>query len=142
MSTAFVYWFICAAILWFKMFANSLVQGINRIQNRSFTRPDDAAFFGKGAKVQTEELPIVQRAAACWRNDLENIPMFLILGLGFVLADGPATGALIYFGLFTVARIAHTVFYLRPTQPWRNIAYQVGNLMALAMIGHTLLLLF
>lgn len=141
MNTAFTYWFICVAILWFKMFANSIVQGIYRIRNRSFTRPDDAAFFGKGVAVQSEELPIVQRASACWRNDLENIPMFLIIGLGFVVADGSATAALIYFGLFTLARIAHTIFYLRPTQPWRNIAYQLGTLTTVVMVVHTLMIL-
>ena len=123
------------------MFANSIVQGIYRVRNRSFTRPDDAAYFGKGVPAQAEELPIVQRASVCWRNDLENIPMFLIIGLGFVLADGPARAGLLYFGLFTLARIAHTIFYLRPTQPWRNFAYQLGVLMTVAMAIHTLILL-
>ena len=141
-TTTFLYWFICAVILWLKMFANSLVQGAYRIRNKSFVRPDDAAYFGKGTEPIQEELPIVQRASACWRNDLENIPMFLILGLGFVRTEGPAGPALIYFGLFTVARIAHTILYLRPTQPWRNLAYQLGTLTTLAMIVHTLVLLF
>lgn len=141
MSSVFTYWFICVTVLWCKMFANSIVQGIYRVRSGHFTRPDDAAYFGKGAAVRAEELPIVQRASACWRNDLENIPMFLIIGLGFVLADGPATAALIYFGLFTVARIAHTIFYLRPMQPWRNVAYQLGTLTTVAMMVHTLIIL-
>ncbi len=142
MSTAFTYWFICVALLWCKMFANSAVQAIFRVRHRHYPRADDAAFFGKGVEVQSEDLPIVQRASACWRNDLENIPIFLIIGLGFVLADGPAGAALLYFALFTVARIAHTILYLRPTQPWRNLAYQLGNLMTLVVIVHTLMLLF
>lgn len=142
MSTAFTYWFICVAVLWLKMFANSAIQGLYRVRHRHFPRPDDAAFFGKGIAVQVEDLPIVQRASACWRNDLENIPMFLIIGLGFVLADGPAGPALIYFGLFTIARIAHTILYLKPTQPWRNLAYQLGVLMTVAVLIHTLIILF
>lgn len=141
MSTAFTYWFICVAILWFKMFANSLVQGFYRVRNQHFARPDDAAYFGKGTDVQAEELPIVQRVSAIWRNDLENIPMFLIVGLGFVLADGSAGMALLYFALFSVARIAHTTFYLRPMQPWRTCAYALGVLMTVVVIVHTLVLL-
>lgn len=142
MNAAFTYWFVCVAVLWLKMFANSVVQGVYRIRNRSFTRPDDAAYFGKGVAVREEELPIVQRASACWRNDLENIPIFLIIGLGFVLANGPAGAALIYFALFTIARIAHTIFYLRPMQPWRNLAFQLGTFTTLVIIVHTLILLF
>lgn len=123
------------------MHANSVVQGIYRVRTRTYTRPDDAAFFGKGAAPQQADAPIVQRASACWRNDLENIPLFLIIGLGFVLSDGPANAALLYFGLFTLARIAHTLTYLKPMQPWRHLAYQSGTLITLALVVHTLILI-
>lgn len=142
MSLTLTYWFLCVIILWLKMFANSIVQGIYRVRHQSYTRPDDAAFFGRGAAQLAADLPIVQRASGCWRNDLENIPMFLIIGLGFALADGPASAASIYFGLFTIFRIAHTITYLHPVQPWRHLAYQAGTFVTLALIVHTLVLVF
>jgi len=77
-----------------------------------------------------------------WRNDLENIPIFLFLGLIYVLAGGPAGPAAIYFTVFTVARILHTITYLRGMQPWRTISYTVGGLATLALAIHVLILAF
>jgi len=50
------------------------------------------------------EAPIVKRAAMAWRNDLENIPIFLFLGLIYVTLGCSPEGAYIYFTIFIVAR--------------------------------------
>ena len=141
-TLTFRYWFLCVVALYMKMFANSVVQGIYRVRNKAYTRPDDAVFFGKDAPIREADLPIVQRASACWRNDLENIPIFLLIALAFTLTGGQPGFALFYFGIFTLSRIAHTIFYLRPTQPWRNLVYQVGVYTTLATAIHTGIRLF
>ena len=77
-----------------------------------------------------------KRAGHAWRNDLENIPIFLILGMIYVYAALPAMPFLIYCVVFTVARIFHTIFFLRAAQPWRTIAFFVGQLATLALMVH------
>ena len=78
--------------------------------------------------------------AAVWRNDLENIPLFLVIALGFVLAGGTNVWLRIYCGVFVVARVAHTLFYAWPRQPYRNIAYQTGLIGTAALVVHLLTL--
>jgi len=86
-----------------------------------------------------DELPIVKRAAACWRNDLENIPIFLFLGLNYVTLGCWPTGAFVYFTIFAVARVLHTIVYLRGLQPARTICYGVGATICLILSIHILI---
>ena len=137
---AFRYWLISLVVLFVKMFANSAVQGLTRFRTRSFAWPEDAAMI-RGAQVAERDPELVERASRCWRNDLENVPIYLFLGLGYVLAGGTPWWAALYFTTFTVARIAHTVFYLRGMQPYRNIAYQIGVLVCAALAVHIVVLL-
>lgn len=137
---AFRYWLISLVVLFFKMFANSLVQGLTRFRTGSFAWPEDAAMF-RDARVAERDPEMVERASRCWRNDLENIPIYLFLGLGYVLSGGTPWWAALYFTTFTVARVLHTVFYLRGVQPYRNIAYQIGVLVCVALAVHIVILL-
>mgnify|MGYP002719570030 FL=1 len=67
-----------------------------------------------------------KRQQRAWANDLENIPLFFVLG-GLCVALGSSQGVTGWlFGLFTLARLAHTVTYLAGLQPWRTLAYAVG----------------
>jgi glutathione S-transferase len=128
---------LTAIVLTFKMIAISLAQGRGRVSSQVFTNPEDAQLFG--GKLEATEAAAVQRASSAWRNDLENIPIFLILAWIYVAA-GLSTGAFeIYCVVFVVARILHTVFYLNAVQPWRTIAFTVG---AVAMIALAIHLLF
>src|SRR5580658_8624047 len=125
--TEYGFYALITVILFFKMLANSIVQGRARTSTKTFTNPEDAQFFGAPAPA-ADELPIVKRAAAVWRNDLENIPIFLFLGLIYVTLGLWPAGAFIYFTIFVVARILHTVTYLAGLQPWRTIFYTIGAL--------------
>jgi len=140
-SPAFQYWVASLVVLFFKMGANSAVQGIVRIQSGLFPRPEDSALFGKGKKAPGDH-PTAELASKAWRNDLENIPIYLFLGLAFLLAGGSERGAAIYFSTFTVARIFHTVFYVKPKQPHRSICYLVGMLVSVSLAIHTAVLVF
>ncbi|HSW15453.1 MAG TPA: MAPEG family protein [Solimonas sp.] len=120
-----LHWYALSAMLLFvKMFALSLYQGWHRISKRTFRNPEDAGFVGKPPAA--EELPQVQRAARAWLNDLENIPIFLALGVAYVLLDASHAAAPVLFLGFTAARYAHSLCYLLELQPWRTLAYGIG----------------
>ncbi|MBO0495161.1 MAPEG family protein [Pseudomonas sp. Marseille-Q1929] len=114
----------CVLVLCLKMFAVSCYQGYFRLRGRAFTNREDAAFFKRSA--QPMELPQVARAARAWANDLENIPLFFVLGGLCVAQQSDSAVTLWLFGVFTLARMMHTLAYLMEWQPWRTLAYGVG----------------
>ncbi|NMF85257.1 MAPEG family protein [Nodosilinea sp. P-1105] len=123
-------WLLCTIVLAVKMWANALVQAYARFRYRQFVNPEDASLvgqlIGKPRPPATQEHPLAQRAERCWRNDLENIPMFLLVALGYGLLGGSAGWGVVYLGTFAITRTAHTLFYLAGLQPWRFLAYLVG----------------
>lgn len=124
---------LCVLVLFIKMLAISCYQGFFRLRHRAFSNPEDAGFFQRPAIAQ--ELAPVSRAAKAWANDLENIPLFFVLG-GLCLAlDTNAAATACLFGLFTVARVLHTLLYLGRRQPWRTLAYGVGLACLLGLAG-------
>ncbi len=135
-------WLLCTVFLAAKMWANSLVQGYVRLRHRQFINPEDAGIVGQmighALPPATQEHALVQRAARCWRNDLENIPMFLLVALGYGLLGGSASWGAVYMGLFAIARTSHTVFYLSEQQPWRFLAYLLGMGAMIALSIHSL----
>ena len=127
-----VYWYAMAAVLLFlKMLAIAVYQGYHRIGKMTFKTPEDAAFVGK--QPAQEELPQVQRAARAWSNDVENIPIFLALGVAYVWVDAAPGLAVWLFMGFTAARYMHTACYLAALQPWRTVGYAIGVVCMLAM---------
>lgn len=127
---------LTAVALFLKMFVVILAQGRVRIRNRAYVHPEDAAFFGRGASPVAEEAPSVRRAQNVLRNDGENIPIFLFLAAAYVQLGCWEWGVLVYFPLFVLSRVVHTIAYLRPRQPLRNRAYRVGLAVMLALCGH------
>jgi glutathione S-transferase len=125
---------LTAIVLALKMTAVSVAQGRARTAAKVFVIPEDAKMFA--GTVATEEAPAVRRAAKAWLNDLENIPIFLILALIYAIAGLSTTAFLIYCVVFTLARILHTIFFLRAMQPARTIAYTIGALVSLALMIH------
>ena len=130
--TEYQFYALITVILFFKMLAISVVQALARTSTKTFTNPEDAKFFGASAPA-ADEMEIVKRAAAAWRNDLENIPIFLFLGLIYVTLGCWPEGAYIYFSIFVIARILHTVAYLRGLQPARTIFYALGVFASVAL---------
>ncbi|MGM3304567.1 MAPEG family protein [Anabaena sp. WFMT] len=131
METALQWYSLCVIVLFLKMFALSAYQGFYRISKRIFVNPEDAAVFNKPPAA--EEIPQVQRAAKAWLNDLENIPIFLGLGIAYLLTGASPRAATWLFPTFTIARILHTLMYLFGFQPWRSIMYAVGIICLLGM---------
>jgi glutathione S-transferase len=124
---------LCVLVLFLKMLAISCYQGFFRLRYRAFTNPEDAGFFHRDAN--SRELPQVSRAARAWANDLENIPLFFVLGGLCVAVEATGVATTWLFCTFTVARVMHTVMYLSGRQPWRTVAYGVGLICLLGLAG-------
>lgn len=125
---------LTAIVLTLKMSAVSVVQGRARVAAGIFVNPEDARTFQ--ASQAPEDAPDVRRASRAWLNDLENIPIFLILCGIYVAAGLSTTAFVIYCLVFTVARIAHTIFYLNSMQPWRTISFTLGAVVSMALMIH------
>ena len=125
---------LTAIVLTLKMSAISVVQGRARVAAGIVVNPEDAKTFQ--ASQGPEDAPDVRRASRAWLNDLENIPIFLILCGIYVAAGLSTTAFVIYCLIFTVARIAHTIFYLNAIQPWRTISYTLGAVVSMVLMVH------
>jgi uncharacterized MAPEG superfamily protein len=125
---------ITTIVLALKMAAISIVQGRARIRAGIFPNPEDARAFG--GQHASADAPLAERANKAWRNDLENIPIFLIIAWVYVAAGLAAGAFVIYCIVFMAARIIHTICYLNAIQPGRTIAFTVGALTTLALMIH------
>jgi glutathione S-transferase len=121
-------------VLALKMAAIAVVQGRARQSAGAFVNPEDAKAF-KATPVP-QEVDAVRRAARAWLNDLENIPIFLILAWIYVAAGLSASALALYCAVFTVARILHTIFYINGVQPWRTIVFTIGAAAMLTLMIH------
>lgn len=136
------YWVLTTGFLAVKMWSNSMVQVVSRFKYKAFINEEDAKEFGSMLKAElvpvNEEHPLVQRASLCWRNDLENIPLFLIIALGYVMVGGNTNMGVAYFVVYCVCRVLHTFFYLNRIQPWRTVVYEIGSATTVAILIHSI----
>jgi uncharacterized MAPEG superfamily protein len=110
--------------LLFKSTLLSAIQVVSRARARTFLVAEDARLMR--TTVTDREAPFVVRCGNVWRNDLENIPFFLMAALTFALLGGAASAAAWWFGGFVAVRYLHTAIYLAGLQPARTIAYLTG----------------
>jgi uncharacterized MAPEG superfamily protein len=128
---------LTAIVLELKMAAIALVQGRGRVTSGLFVLPEDAKLFA--GTESPNEAPIVDRASKAWRNDLENIPIFLILAGIYVMAGLSAKAFAFYCTVFVVMRIVHTYTFIKGIQPWRTVVFTIGVLAMFAMMIHILI---
>lgn len=117
----------------------SLAQVVARLRARTFLVPEDARLMR--VAVSAHEAPFVVRCGAVWRNDLENVPLFLAAALAFTLLGGPADTAAWLFGGFVAVRYLHTAIYLGGLQPWRAVAFLTGLALTWSVVAASLRLL-
>lgn len=124
---------ICSCVLSLQMlFLGGLTAG-TRAKRGGYMNPEDKVVAFKDAQlVEGAEHPDVARVQRAHRNLLESLPIFFALGLICVLAGVSQLGGQICVGLFTVARILHSIVYIKGVQPWRTIFYALG---ALSLFG-------
>ncbi len=117
---------LCAVLLVIKMFAVAFYTVATRARLKVAMNPEDAARFG--SQLSDVEPPEVARVLRAHRNDLENIPAFLILALVAVLLGAPAVPLKVALIVYTAARVGHSIAYIRSMQPWRTVCFGLGSL--------------
>lgn len=133
-NPAFRTYAVCVALLVIKMIASAAYTASQRARVKGYVNPEDAAVAG-GTELAASEIeqPEVARALRIQRNDLENIPLFFAIGLVYALLGASSFGATVYFWVFTMARILHTLAYIRNMQPARAICWGIGVLCLIGM---------
>jgi uncharacterized MAPEG superfamily protein len=138
-SPAFLAYVATCMALSLNLLALWVSSGAMRARGGVAINPEDGARYD--APVSEFDPPPVARLLRAHRNAEATIYPFLILGLIYVLAGGTARLAIPIFSIFIVARIAHSIAYLRAMQPWRSIAFAASLLAILALMAAVLQIL-
>ncbi|KAK5648566.1 hypothetical protein RI129_003458 [Pyrocoelia pectoralis] len=128
----------CGSILVLKMMCMSILTGLQRIKYRVIASPEDVELFkGKPAVASHPDVDRVRRAHL---NDLENISIFFLAGIGYALTDPNPSVAVALYRTYTLARIAHTIVYAVYVvpQPARAISWLIGYGITGYMAIHTI----
>jgi microsomal prostaglandin-E synthase 1 len=131
-NPAFIVYAITCLVLCVNLLFLWGYSGAARSKTKTAMNDEDAVRFG--ASLTQIDPPEVARILRAHRNAQASIYPFLFLGLVFVLAGGPAGTATVIFGIFTGARLLHSIFYLAGKQPWRTIFFSVGGLTTIALM--------
>lgn len=107
-----------------------------------FLNPEDAKPGLANPKPRPGQLDpddYVERSRRMQRNDLENIPAFLVAGLLFAWTEPPLLVAQLLFYGFVVTRLAHFFAYLTArSHEVRATFFTIGSLIVIGMAGYTL----
>ena len=91
---------------------------------------------------QLEKNDYVDRSRRMHRNDLENIPAFLIAGLLFVAVNPDLLWAQILFYGFVISRLLHAIAYgTKQSHEVRATFYTVGSVIVIYMAIHVLVVM-
>ena len=129
----FVAYAITCVVLCLNLLMLWVSSGAIRAKGGVAINPEDGARYG--VPVSEFDPPTVARLLRAHRNAEATIYPFLLLGLLFVFTGGKAAIAIPIFAIFVVARIVHSIVYLKAMQPWRTIAFAVSLLAVVALVG-------
>lgn len=114
-------------VLVLKMFAVTLATPVVRARAKVKVNPED-----RRGDLAPEPDPVA-RMHRVVRNDLENIPMFCIVGLVAVMAGVGPMLLTVCSAIFVVARVMHTLFYLGKQSAPRTATFAVGAITTLVL---------
>jgi microsomal prostaglandin-E synthase 1 len=124
---------LCTLLLVLKMHALGIWTATVRTRRGHTLNPEDAKKYGH--QVAVAEHPDVERGLRAHRNDLENIPPFLLLAFAAVLAGAAPDVVRACLVAFTFARFVHSLAYVYSVQPWRSLSWIAGLLATLVLAG-------
>jgi uncharacterized MAPEG superfamily protein len=128
---------VTALVLCINLLILWLYSGAVRSKTKTCVNEEDANLFK--TKLEDFDPPEVRRVLRVHANAQAAIFPFLILGLVYVLIGGTASTAEIIFGIFTIARLLHSIVYLAAKQPSRSIMYAVSSLAFGALVVVTVI---
>ncbi|XP_065341854.1 microsomal glutathione S-transferase 1-like [Cloeon dipterum] len=123
-----------AGLLVLKMFILAFSTGVVRSMKKVTPNPEDARAMGTQSSSKAD--PDVERVRRAHLNDLENIPVFLLISFVFIHTQPNLALSHFLFWAFAAARFAHSVVYaLYPLpQPTRTILFLIGVVITIYMI--------
>ncbi|CAK8672708.1 prostaglandin E synthase-like [Clavelina lepadiformis] len=114
-----------ASILTFEIIVMSFLTGQRRLKTLSFANPEDA--IRRGDTKYCRLNPEVERLRRIVRNDVENIPTFLVTSFLYILTGPRASYFAVLMGLYTLLRILYSFAYACAFQsPTRSVLYSFG----------------
>jgi glutathione S-transferase len=132
-TLAWKLWALSVLALAGKMLVLAALTSRQRLRARVFASPEDYAM--QRLPVNAERDADIERYRRAHRNDLENILPFFVVGAIYAATQPSALGAWLCLPGFAVARVLHTVLYLRAAMPHRTLAYAYGYFATLWMIA-------
>ncbi|CAK4083487.1 unnamed protein product [Aphanomyces euteiches] len=132
---------ICTLILYLKYVVTCLIHAKKR-EAAGLRAPEDTPDQKQNFGLVVDNLEEQTKAALVeekrWArivgNDLENIPFGLIIVWASILCGGKSGINGICIIVFTVARLAHTIFFVWAWSKARSVAYLVGAIAIIVMI--------
>jgi len=126
-APGFTVFAISVLVLLLKMFAVTLSTPVVRARAKVKVNPEDSV-----GELAADPDPVA-RMQRVVRNDLENIPIFCVVGVVAVMAGAGQWLLMGCSGAFVLARLLHTMFYLGKRSAPRTAAYTLGVLSTLAL---------
>lgn len=133
-STLFTVFALAMLALSLKALLLGAATAATRGRIKQFLNAEDAEWL-RGAHVNSDAEQVA-RIGRAHRNDLENLLLFAISGGVYVASGASQIVGVAYCGLFLLARLAHTFFYLRTRPLARRNAYTLGFLVIALMSVH------
>ena len=131
--------FVLALVALFaKISLTSALQVVSRLRAGIFSIPEDARLMRR--RPAEAEADFVRRCANVWRNDTENLPLFLALALAYVLLGATEESAQMLFGTYVILRYSHTLVFLLGLQPWRALLYLASMVVCWTIAVRSLML--
>jgi uncharacterized MAPEG superfamily protein len=142
-NPVFTSYAICAALAVLKIMGQGWVSVYRLLKvGGGYASPEDLRPGLINRRPDPSQLDIndyVDRSRRMHRNDLENLPAFIAIGLLFVLVAPPLWLAQVLFYGFVLARAAHAWAYgTAQSHEVRSTFYTVGSLIVIYMAGHVI----
>jgi glutathione S-transferase len=143
-NPVFLAYAIMASIMILKIMGQGwmTVYRMTKIES-GFLNPEDLLPGRINRRPRPEQLDLndyVDRSRRIHRNDLENIPAFLVAGLLLVAVNPPYSLAVTLMATFVIARLVHTVVYVTGQRhEIRAVPFTIGSLVVIVMALYVLL---
>jgi glutathione S-transferase len=139
----FATYVVAATLLILKMASMSWLTVARMMRaNGGFRSPEDlkkTPFNPKPSPTQTDKVEDVERVRRVHFNDIENIPIFLVVGFLFVFTEPSLLLARILLFGYVATRLLHSAAYLTArTHDTRALLWTPGSLIMIFMAGRTL----
>ena len=143
-NPVFVTYVIAATIMIIKMMGQGWITVFRMMKvGGGFLNPEDAAAGMTNPSPRPGQLDAddyVERSRRMHRNDTENIPVFLVAGLLFVLTQPPLLFAQVLLYGFVATRLAHFwAYFSAKSHEVRATFFSIGSLIVIGMAVYTLI---